>query len=106
MPHQLCIGSIDCTGGWSPPDAAPSLVDAVFGSCGAGETCTQGSCQTTHVCVPDGSSGTAGASSSDPIEVDQGCGCRVGSRRSRSVAGLGLVGALALAFARRRTRRS
>jgi MYXO-CTERM domain-containing protein len=101
---ELCIGQIDCAGGWDP-DAGPSYSPTVEGSCSGGSACSAGSCELRRVCAMPGAGSSSGGEAEGPIEVDQGCGCSLpGTAGAGSLAGLGFVAALGLGL-RRRSRR-
>jgi cysteine-rich repeat protein len=117
-------GTEECDNGDANSDTAPDACrsDCRPALCGDGvmdtsETCDDGnaqngdgcetSCQTTVVVPPGGGPSDP---AEDPFEVEDGCGCRVtgsrpagssGSPDGRAIAAIGL----ALALARRRTRR-
>lgn len=105
---QLCVGGINCNGGWEP-DAEPTLTQNVMGTCEGGAACdAPASCTPLSLCRPVGGTGsagggTAGGSSlgSDDTTVT-GCDCRVGAASGGSAAGLAaLLAGAALLAARR-----
>lgn len=123
---QACISTVDCGG-----IGGPAPTDAYEGPCSAGGSCTEGTCQTTKLCLPEGgttavssgattsSNASSGAGASTSVaggssgeggsgegstRVDQGCGCEVVGGSSASAWWL-LVGAAALPLWRRRRRR-
>ena len=101
-PLALCLGTIDCSGGWTP-DAAPSLSTTVEDACPDG-TCTSGTCSTEMVCVAE-------VVDPPPNPGGIGCACRFAteSPAASSAAGLTAVAGLflgGLVFRRRRYHRS
>ncbi len=75
---QLCIGKIDCTGGWDPGDAGPYYYDTVEASCAGDVPCAVGSCLSLKACAAVQS---PPSTSNETIVVEQ-CGCRIGQRIS------------------------
>jgi hypothetical protein len=108
--RQLCLGSIDCTGGFTDPDAGPFLSDQITGACEGGAGCDAPAvCTTMKVCVaPGGSTGSgpgAGSGDGNGDMAVSGCGCSIpgaGGGIAAGMAALALGGALLSARRRRR----
>lgn len=113
---NLCVEDHSC-GGWGGGD----IETHVFGLCGAGDTCTEGTCSGLFVCVPGGTSEDASvtrdASRADASETDAGdgrthvrygcdCHCSVGAAPHRGPAAPFMLGlaASALVWVKRRRR--
>jgi hypothetical protein len=108
--RQLCLGTIDCTGGFSDPDAGPFLSDRITGTCAGGVGCdAPAMCTTLKVCVASvvtTGGGTAGGSADGEDMAVSGCGCSIpagGRGIAAGMAALSLGGAL-LAARRQRPR--